>query len=125
MPAMTCSHLRSMPSVSIRWASMVALGRRLRVPGLSNHGDLDRARVLKLGLDAPAQVLRYLPRAVVRHLARRDNDADLAARLDRKGLLDALDRHRELLQALEPLDVVLHRLGARAGPGRRDCVGQD
>src|SRR5665213_991211 len=126
MPAMTWSHRSSIPSVSIRWAS-IAFGssRRLRVPRLADHGDLDGARVLQVRLDAPPEFLGDVAGPVVRDLLRGHDDAYLPAGLYGERLLDPADRHRELLQPLEPLDVVLHGLGARAGAGRGDRVRED
>ena len=99
-----------------------ALGRGLRVPRLADHRDLDRARVLELALDPAPELLGDVAGPVVRDLLGRDDDPDLPARLDGERLLDALDRHREVLQALEPLDVALHGLGARArGAWPRSC----
>src|SRR5580658_4297464 len=126
MPAMTCSHRSSMPSISIRWASIVpGSGRGFRVPRLADHGDLDRAGILEVGLDPAPELLGDFPGPVVRHLLRGDDDADLPAGLYGERLLHALYRHRELLQALEPLDVVLHGLGAGAGARGGDRVGED
>src|SRR5271157_5186925 len=120
MPAMTCSQRTSMPSTSIRWASIAqGSGSRLRVPRLADHRHLDRARVLELGLDPAPELLGDVPGPVVGDLGGRDDDSDLAARLDRERLLDALDRHRDLLEALEPLDVALHGFRAGARPGGR------
>src|ERR1017187_2607562 len=120
MPAMTCSQRSSMPSISIRWASILGgSARGIRVPRLADHRDLYRARVLKLALDPPPELLRDGPGPVVRALLGGDDAPDLAAGLYREGLLDPLDRHRELLQPLEPLDVA--RDVDRGGPaGLRD-----
>src|ERR1700678_3374367 len=126
MPAITCSQRSSMPSISIRWASMVAgSGRGLGVAGLADDGDLYRRGILELGLDPPPQLLGDLPGPVVRDLLRGDDDPDFAPGLDRERLLDPVQRHRELLQALEPLDVAFHRLRAGTGPRGGDCVRQD
>src|ERR1017187_1547916 len=126
MPATTCSQRSSMPSISIRWASMMrGSGRGLGKPRLADHGDLYRARILQLALDPAPELLRNLPRLVVRDPRGGDDDPDLAAGLDREGLLDALDGQREVLQPLEPLDVALRGLRAGAGPRGGDRVRED
>ncbi len=58
-------------------------------------------------------------------LLRFDQDPDLAAGLDRVGLLDSLERVCDLLQLLQPLDVSLQRFAASARAGRRDGVCGD
>ena len=52
-----------------------------------------------------------------------DEDADLAAGLDRERVLDAREALGDGLEVLEALDVRVHRLAAGAGPGRADGVG--
>ena len=60
---------------------------------------------------------------VVVDLGRLDHHAHLATGLHRVAALDAGLRGRDLLERLEPLDVVLHRLAAGARAGGRDRVG--
>src|SRR5207248_488509 len=90
---------------SIRMIRGQNSGRCFRETRFADHGDLDRARVLELGLDALAELLRDFAAAIVGYFLRRDDDTDLAAGLDGEGLLHALDRQRELLQAAEALDI--------------------
>ena len=59
-----------------------------------------------------------------RDLLALDQDADLAARLQRERLRDALERVGDPLELLEPLDVRLEDVAARARPRRRDRVGR-
>src|SRR6266511_3086245 len=54
-----------------------------------------------------------------------DDHPDLPAGLERVDLLDTGLLRRELLEGLEPLDVVLEALTACAGSGRRDRIGRD
>src|SRR5207247_11214268 len=58
-------------------------------------------------------------------LLRLDDHPDLTAGLERVDLLDALVAPGDLLEGLEPLDVLLQALAARAGPRGRDRVGGD
>ena len=52
-----------------------------------------------------------------------DEDADLAAGLDRERLLDAAEALGDRLQVLEALDVRVHRFAAGARARRADRVG--
>src|SRR5207249_2070485 len=63
--------------------------------------------------------------SVVVDLLRLDDDADLAAGLERVDLLDAVVPRRDLLERLETLDVLLQALAARARPRSRDRVRRD
>ena len=56
-------------------------------------------------------------------VGRLDHDPDLPAGLHGEDLLDALLGQRDLLQPLQPLDVGLERLPARAGTAAADRVG--
>ena len=80
---------------------------------------------MQLRFNPSPQLLGDFPRAVVRHMVRRDEDPDLSPRLDRKRLLHAFKREREFLQSLQPLHVARHRLGPRTRPGRRNRIRQD
>src|SRR5439155_17451836 len=90
--------------------------RELDRARLPDHGHLDLARVLELPLDLACDLVREEDRLVVVDLGRLDDDADLAARLQRVDLLDAGLLRRDLLERLEPLDVRLEALAACAGP---------
>src|SRR4029079_2116060 len=83
--------------------------------GFSDHRDLDLARVGELGLEAARDVARQPDRLLVGDLLGVDDDADLAAGLDRERLLHALEARRDLLELLEPLDVGLEDLATGAG----------
>src|SRR5262245_66039274 len=78
--------------------------------------------VLELLLDAPRDLSRQILRARVIDASMLDQDADLAAGLDRVGLLHARERVGDLLQGLEALDVDLDALAPRAGTGARERV---
>src|SRR5450756_2034696 len=107
----------------------VAPPRRLRLLGdvdgaaLADHGDPDLARVVELVLDVPGDLAGQQRRGVVVDLGRLDHHAHLVARLHGEAFLHALLALGDALQRLEPLDVVLERLAAGAGPRRGDGVG--
>src|SRR5450756_1567172 len=107
----------------------VAPPRRLRLLGdvdgaaLADHGDPDLARVVELVLDVPGDLAGQQRRGVVVDLGRLDHHAHLVARLHGEAFLHALLALRDAFQRLEPLDVVLERLAAGAGPRRGDGVG--
>src|SRR6185295_9562228 len=92
--------------------------------GLADDRDLDLARVGQLGLDLARDVLGEPERLVVRELAAVDDDAHLAAGLDRERLLHPLEGGGDLLELLEPLHVGLEDLAAGAGPGGGEGVGR-
>src|SRR5262249_62001986 len=75
--------------------------------GLPDDRDLDLPGVLQLGLDLLGHVARQPEGLVVGHAVGLDDDAQLAAGLDRESLLHALESVRDVLQLLEPLDVGL------------------
>ena len=81
--------------------------------------------ILELILDLAGDLVREQRGRVVVDLARLDDHADLAAGLQRVHLRDAGLRRRDLLERLEPLDVVLEALAARARPRGGDRVGGD
>src|ERR1043166_1212065 len=83
---------------------------------LADHRHLHLAGVLELILDLAGDLVREQRGLLVADLARADDHTDLAAGLQRVHLLDSRLRRRELLERLEPLDVVLEALAARAGP---------
>src|SRR5262249_5257992 len=97
----------------------VHLTRVLDRTGLPDHRDLDLAGVLQLGLDLLAPAPGEPQRLVARALVRLDDDAELAARLDRERLLDALEAVGDVLELLESLDVRLEDLAPRPRPRRR------
>src|SRR5215831_4175098 len=102
-----------------------ALLRELDRAGLPDHGHLDLAGVLELILDLARDLVREQDGTVVVDLLRLDDHADLAARLERVDLLHPVVPRGDLLERLEPLDVLLEALAARAGPRRRDGVRRD
>src|SRR4029453_333477 len=86
---------------------------------LPDHRHLDVAGVLHFGLDPLGDVLRELVGGEVGDLLRSGDDPELAASLDRVRRVHALERARDVLHCLDPLDVALEHLapGARArGP---------
>src|SRR5215211_8346223 len=92
-------------------------------PRLPEDGDLDLAGILELLLDLARDLVRQQHRAVVVERARDDHDPDLAARLHRVDLVDALVAGGDALEVAQALDVLLERLAARARPGARERVG--
>src|SRR6266705_870559 len=81
---------------------------------LADHRDLDLPRVLELPLDLAGDLVREEHRPVVVDLPGLDEDPDLSAGLDRVDLLDTRLLGGDLLERLQPADVVLERLAARA-----------
>src|SRR5688572_20778635 len=75
--------LRAIATPSISSAGKVHRAR------LANQHDLYLPRVLKLGLDAPGDLIAERRHAVLLDVVGRDDDAHLAARLDREDFLDA------------------------------------
>src|SRR3954468_21198877 len=84
---------------------------------LPYHRDLDLARVLELLLDVARDPVREQRRGVVVDLLGLHDHADLAARLHRVDLLDALMALRVPLELARPLRVLRERLPG--GPGAR------
>ena len=121
-PPGRAARLRGRPTPSqsrIRWGARPGSPHRslreLSRAGLTDHGHLDLPGILELLLDVPGDLVREEDGAVVVDLARLDDHADLPAGLKRVDLLDAVLARGDLLQGLEPLDVVLERVAP--GPG--------
>ena len=85
--------------------------------------DLDLTGILELALDALGQLAGEDDHIVLAHLLGLDHHADLAARLNGVGGLDAGVGAGDLLELFEALDVVLDVLAAGAGTGGGDGVG--
>src|SRR5688500_5770952 len=116
-----------LPTMSPTKRSFTPARRSLRVldrTGLADHRDLDLARVGEVLLDLLGDVAREPDRLLVGDLLAVHDDADLAAGLDREALLHALEARGDLLELLEPLDVGLEHLAARAGSCRGEPVGR-
>src|SRR5262249_41960485 len=101
-----------------RWSPRRAIGTWRIVPflasvvvgaGLARGGGLDLAGVLDLLLDLLDDVAGEPDRLEIVDLLGVDDDAHLAAGLDRERLLDAGEGVGDLLERLEPADVVLDR----------------
>src|SRR5215469_343968 len=90
--------------------------------GFADDGDADLARIGELLLHLLGDVARDHLSLDVVDLVGLDHDPDLAARLHGEDLLDALPLGRDLLEALQPLDVHLKRLAPGAGPAAADRV---
>src|SRR5205814_8845012 len=84
---------------------------------LATHRDLDLAGVLELVLDAAGDVLRQPHRLLVGDFFALDHDPDLAPRLQRKRLRDALERIGNAFKAFEALDVRFQNIATCAGTG--------
>src|SRR5947209_6680692 len=91
-------------------------------PGLAHDRDADLPGIGQLFLDLLGDVTRDHLRGDVVDLFRLDHHPDLATGLHGEHLLHAWLLARDLLDALEPLDVVLQRLTARARPPTTDAV---
>src|SRR5829696_8358122 len=87
---------------------------------LADDGDLDLSGVFQLVLDPPGDVLGQPDGLLVRDVIALDQDADLAAGLQRKRLRDALERVGDAFELFQPLDVGLEDVAARAWPGGGD-----
>src|SRR5262245_37915035 len=92
-------------------------------PGFTDDGHLDLSWVLELALDSLGDVLREPHGLLVRHAIAFDDDADFASGLEGEGLRDTLEGVGDALELLEPLDVGLEDVAARARARRRDGVG--
>src|SRR5580765_7374315 len=92
--------------------------------GFANHRHLDLARVFELVLDPPRDVLRQPDGFLVGDLLALDHDPDLAARLQRERLRDALERVGDPFELFQALDVGLEDVAARPRTCRRDRVGR-
>src|SRR5690606_13952422 len=89
---------------------------------LPDHDDLDLPRILELLLEPPRDGLGQPGHPGVVDQLGLDDDAHLAARLDREAALDAREALRDLLQLLEALHVRLEHLAARTRPRAADRV---
>src|SRR5689334_3003334 len=96
--------------------------RKVDRPRLANQDDLDLARVLKLRLDAPRDLLGHRRHANVIDVVWHDDDAHFATGLDGVDLIHTLVAGRDPLEALQPLHIRLERFAACAGPRPRDRV---
>ena len=85
---------------------------------------LDLTGIIHLALDPGCDLVREDRHLVVRDLLGLDHDADLAARLNGKGLLDAGEVVCQLLELLQTLDVILEVLAPCARTRRRNGVGR-
>ena len=92
--------------------------RELNRAALADHRHLDLTRILELGLDLAGDLVRKQVGPVVVDLGRPDDDADLAAGLQRVDPFDAFPPPRELFERREALDVVLQALSASTRPRR-------
>src|SRR3954469_8701833 len=94
-------------------------------PALADDRDLDLARVFELVLDLAGDLVREEDGGVVVDLLRLDEYADLAPGLEGVDAIDAFVAGGDLLERLQPLDVLLQALAPRARPRSRDRVGRD
>ena len=83
----------------------------------------DLTRIIHLVLNAFDDVVRHHGDYVVVHNIGFNHDADLAARLHGKGLINALKTVGDVLELFKPLDVGLDILAARARSRGRNRVG--
>src|SRR6476469_10108160 len=90
--------------------------RHVHSPRLTDHGHLDLAGVLEPALDLAGDLVAEQGGGVVVDLLRLDHYPHLAAGLHGVHPVDAALGARDLLQRLEPLDVVLQALAAASGP---------
>src|SRR5262245_10693894 len=88
--------------------------------GFAEDGDFDLAGILQFVLDAARDVFREPDGFLVGDAFALDQDANLAARLQREGFGDALERVGDAFELFEALHVRLEDVAARAGAGGRD-----
>src|SRR5439155_19371959 len=100
------------------WLATARSVRIVHRARLADDGDLDLARILELVLDAPRDVLREPDGFFIGDLLAFDHDADLAARLQRERLRDALERVSDAFELLEPPHIRLEDVASSAGPRR-------
>src|SRR3954451_24894852 len=91
-------------------------------PCFTDDGDLDLARVLELVFDPLSDVLREPDGLLVADAIAFDDNADLAARLQRERLRHALERIGDALELFEAFDVGLEDVAPGAGASRGDGV---
>src|SRR5262245_98268 len=101
-----------------------SLSRVFDGPCLTDDGDLDLSWILELVLDPLRDVLREPDGLFVAHPIALDDDADLAAGLERERLRHALERIGDAFELFEALHVRLEDVAARAGARRRNGVGR-
>src|SRR4051794_497049 len=113
-----------MPELSVARAGARRAGsaRVVRRARLADDRHLDLAGILELLLDLAGDLVRQQDGAVVVERAGVEHDPDLAAGLHRVDLVDAFMPRGDVLEVAQPLDVLLERLPARAGPGARERV---
>jgi hypothetical protein len=98
------------------------LFRVFKSPDFAYHVYLDVAGILKLILDALDDFFGHQHTARVVDILGLNDDAYLAACLNGKGFLDALERIGNFLKLLQPLDIMLDRFAPCAGPRAADGV---
>src|SRR5262249_19095728 len=98
-----------------RGAAVGDVARDVDGAALADDRDLHLARIFELVLDLACDLVRQKDGAVVVHLTRLDDHADLAAGLQRIHLLHPRLLRCELLERRETLDVVLEALAPGAG----------
>lgn len=91
----------------------------------SQYRDLDGGRFGKLGPDFGRNRLGESLKFVVGNSLGPNLDADRSASLIGHGLGDALHRPRNLLEILQPLEIVLQRPPSGGGPTGAEGIGQD
>src|SRR5207244_3940741 len=91
------------------WSLLFRVFHRSR---FSHHRDLDLARVIKLLLDGPGDIVADLDGFAVGGARGVGDDAHFPAGLDGVGVLDAWEAGRHRLQLLEALHIFLERLAA-------------
>src|SRR5690242_5637016 len=105
-----------------RWGFRDVLGD-VNGPALPDYSHLDLPGVLELVFDLARDLVRQQYRLVVVDLLRRHDHADLTPGLQGVDLLDADVVAGQLLEGLQPLDVVLEALAASTRTGSGDGVG--
>src|SRR5579872_4731560 len=89
----------------------------------ADHHHLDLAGVLERLLDLADDVACHASRSQIVHILGLDDDADLAAGLDREALVDPVERVGDILERLEPFYITLERVAASSRPGAGNGVG--
>src|SRR6476646_1607160 len=118
----SCAAVAAAPSPCVEFVCVSA--RKVHRPRFANDHDLDLSGILQLRLDSASDLLGQRRHSNVVDIIRRDEDANLSARLNREHLLDAAVARRDPLETLEPLHVRLEGFTTRTGSRARDGVGR-
>src|SRR5438874_6734793 len=114
------------PINRIFMAPLLRLFCDVGIPALPDHRHLDLAGVREFLFNFSREIAGEYRAFRVRNSFLLHDDADLASRLNRVGLLHSLVIDRQFFELLQALDVSLHGLATGAGAGGREGLrGRD